>query len=218
MQSSSDSRQAPTLLRVLIGLGLDYVRWTQFVPMIMAWAFLLLMVGAMLLTNFQQQSFELIESGIGLYERIAGPVEPASVRPAAGEPAEVAPAPATRDGQSTTFTGDDLKSLIVKVWGVLALAGWVLGMVWRLLFGRRARWSLKRRLLVTALAGVACTGVMLFAYAFGSETFHGPFAQWLLLFVGAPLIVWCVSAWSLSVSTLISAIKRRIYGAALPTG
>lgn len=205
-------RQPPSLLRLAAGLALDYVRWTQLVPMILAWAFLLLMIGAMVLVNFQEQSFGLIERGILLYERVAGPIDEA---PEAPEPPQNADAPASADGESdrggVTFTGEDLEPLALKAWALVALAGWLLGMAYRLLFGRPLRVGLKRKLVVAGLACIACTGLFLFAYFFGSERFNGPFAGWLAMFIGIPLIVWCISAYSLAISTAVDLAKRAIY-------
>lgn len=205
-------RQPPSLPRLVAGLALDYVRWTQLVPMILAWAFLLVMVGAMLLVNFQEQSFGLIERGIALYERVAGPIDDAPEGP---EPPQEADSPEPveeeRDQAGATFTGEDLEPLVLKAWALLALAGWLLGMAYRLLFGRPLRLGLKRKLLVAGLACAVCTALFLFAYFFGSERFNGSFVGWLALFIGFPLIVWCVSAYSLAISTAVDLAKRAIY-------
>src|SRR6056297_3973486 len=198
MPSAASPGRAPSLVRVLIGLGLDYLRWTQFVPMIMAWAFLLLMVGAMLLVNFQERSFGLIESGFGPYEHIAGPIAPEGAPPEGNE------------SRALAFTEAGLKPLVLRAWGLLALAGWLLGMARRLLFGPRPRRSLRHKLVVTAIAGLACTGLFLFAYFFGSESFEDPFVHWLLLFIGIPFGVWCVSVWSLTISAGIDWIHDRL--------
>ena len=211
-------RQPPSLIRLLAALALDYLRWTQLVPMILAWAFLLLMVGAMLLVNFQEQSFGLIERGISLYERIAGPIDEA---PDAPDPPQEADSPVLADDQGdragARFSGEDFEPLVTKAWALLALAGWLLGMAYRLLFGRPLRVGLKRKLLVAGLACIACTGLFLVAYFFGSERFNGSFVGWLAMFIVIPLIVWCISAYSLAISTAVDLAKRAIYrGGASP--
>ena len=73
MPATTMSTAAVSVPRLLVGLAIDYFRWTQLVPMITVWAFLLLMIGAMLLVNFQQQSFSLFERGVTTYEAIFGP-------------------------------------------------------------------------------------------------------------------------------------------------
>ena len=213
----AERREPPSLARMVAGLALDYVRWTQLVPMILAWAFLLLMVGAMLLVNFQQQSFGLIERGIALYERVAGPVEDVPMPPdgtieSPGSDSSPVPSETGAAQAAVTFTGEDLESLALKAWALMALAGWLLGMAFRLLFGRRPRVGLKRKLLVTGGACLGCTGLFLFAYSFGSERFDDPFAAWLAMFVGIPLAVWCISAYSLAISALVDLAKKVIYG------
>lgn len=244
MSESAGPGSPPSLARVLAGLALDYLRWSQLVPMVMAWAFLLLMVGAMLLVNFQQQSFQLIDSAARLYERVAGPidVEPDGARERRAGPGTAEPRPtgapaeeAAPDGRASdgaapgrlpageaavgqppagtiTFTEADLEPLVLKFWGLLALAGWLLGMAWRLLFGPPPRLTLKRKLAIAGAACLACTVLFLVAYFFGSETFEDPFWQWMTLFIVVPLIVWCVSAYALAVSTLVDGLKRRLYG------
>lgn len=208
------------LLRLLLSLGLDYLRWTQLVPMVTAWAFLLVMIAAMLLVNFQQQSFDLIASGAGVYERVFGPIDApdgpgAAPSPEAGdEPAAATSGPGPRavadpDG-SVRFTGEDLEGWVLRLWGGAAFAGWLLGLAWRRLFGAPPLPSLKRKLLWTGAAGAGVTLLFLFAYFFGSETFHGGFAGWLALFVGAPLVVWCISAWSLAISAAITRVQEWI--------
>lgn len=206
------SESPPTLPSVLAGLALDYFRWTQLVPMIMAWTFLLLMVAAMLVVNFQQQSFGLLDAGVRLYERFAGPLEPVDAGPsAAADPATAGEPERDPGAGEVTFDEGDVEPLVLKIWGVVALAGWLLGMAWRLLFGPPPRLSLKRKLAFAALACSACTGLFLFAYLFGSEEFNDPLVQWLALFIGIPAVVWCVSAYSLGISAAVDLAKRGIY-------
>jgi len=49
------------LPRQLAGLALDYLRWTQMLPMIAAWTFFGLMIAALLLTNFQDVAMPMTE-------------------------------------------------------------------------------------------------------------------------------------------------------------
>lgn len=175
MNGASARVSPPPVLGILAGLAPDYVRWTQLVPMILAWAFLMLLVGAMLLlVNFKQQSFELIDSGVRACERLAGPLEPTDAGGRDGD----APAPASAsETRAATFTDEDLEPLVLKIWALMALAGWLLGMAWRLLFSRPPRPSLKRQLALAGAACALCTGLFLLAYLFGSEEFDDPFAQ-----------------------------------------
>lgn len=247
----NDTHQGVGLGRIALGLALDYFRWTQLVPMIVCWSFLLLMVGAILLASFQQQSFDLIERGLVLYERVAGPIEPLpdDIEPADGTSGDARPAadgegddlfdpdsPGTADTTADTadtaaeagersapgateppdgairFTDEDVTPVVVRAWAILALAGWLLGMLRTMLFGPREPVSLRRKLLWVALGGAVCSALMMFAWQFGSEPFHGGPLGWILLFVGAPLVVWIVSAWSLTIGHVIGHVQRVVYG------
>ena len=193
-----NSSLSPSLPRLLLSAALDYLRWTQLIPMITAWGGLLVMVLAMLLVNFQQQSFDLLDSGVRIYERFAGPIESAEEQQVSVEP------------RSLSWTDNDLEALAIRLWGLLAAAGWLLGMVWRLLFGARPSASLARKLVRAGVAGLACTVLFVFSYFLGSESFDDPFWQWLLLFFGIPFVVWCVSAWSLTISWAIGRVQDRL--------
>ena len=198
---ANPSNETVSVPRVLAGLAIDYFRWTQLVPMITAWAFLLIMVGAMLLVNFQQQSFSLIEWGATTYERFFGPLEPApAARTESGGP---------EDGV-IRFSAEDFMPWVLRAWAILALAGWLLGMLRAVFFGPRGSMRLKRKLLLAALPAAACTALFGLAYFFGSEEFHGSPFGWLLMFTGFPLGVWLVSAYSLAVAHGLDIVRRRL--------
>ena len=174
--------------------------------MLFAWTFLVLMVAALLLANFQDQSFALLERAITAWERWFGPIEPAP--PADGSATETG-----ADGNGVLRFGDeDLVPLVVRGWALLALAGWILGMARELLFGPRKRWSLRAKLWMAGVPAAICSGLMLAAWSFGGNTFHGPFLGWLAMFLGLPFAVWIVSAWSLSVGHVLDIAIQRLHG------
>ncbi|MDX1626976.1 MAG: hypothetical protein R3323_10715 [Wenzhouxiangellaceae bacterium] len=194
------------LARTTAAFVLDYLRWTQVVPMLFAWIFLLAMVAALLLTNFQEQSFALIERAIMAWERWFGPID-------TGSPPAEPVADAGGDGTGAVRFGDEnLMPLILRGWALLALAGWVLGMARELLFGPRRRWSLRAKLWMAGVPAAICSGLMLAAWSFGGSTFHGPFLGWLAMFLGLPLAVWLVSAWSLSLGHVLDIAIQRLHG------
>jgi hypothetical protein len=178
--------------------------------MVMAWAFLLIMVAALLVTNFQQQSFSLFEWGFTTYERIFGPVptEPE----AAAAPQDRAPQEALEDNEGVRLSEAELEPWILKIWAGLALLGWLLGLLRSWLFGPREPMSLGRKLAWAALAAAVCSALCFVAWLFGSESFHGGPAGWIALFTGAPALVWCVSAWALSIGHLLDALRRIFEG------
>jgi len=200
------STDAVSVPRVLIGLAIDYFRWTQMVPMITAWAFLLVMVGAMLLVNFQQQSFSLIEWGATTYDRVFGPAQAESELPTpkTGDASDRA------EGGAVTFSDEDFMPWVLKAWAIMALAGWLLGMLRAVVFGPREPMRLKRKLVLAAIPAAACAALFAVAYFLGSEEFHGSAAGWMLLFTGFPIGVWLVSAYSLSVTHGLDMFRRWI--------
>jgi hypothetical protein len=204
--SSARPARNTELWRPLVGLLTDYLKWTQLVPMIMAWAFLLIMVVALVVTNFQQQSFALLEWGVEIWEWAFGPLEPVDEAPA--RPDLDNPDPAAQEG--LRFDEDTLRPFVLKVWGVLALVFWILGLLRAWLFGPREPTSLKRKLLRAAAAAGAASIICFGCWLFGSERFNGGPAGWIALFIGAPLLVWLVSAWSLSIGHALDTLGRRI--------
>ncbi len=195
--------------RLLAGLAIDYFRWTQLVPMITAWTFLVVMVGAMLLVNFQQQSFALVDRGITAYERVFGPIA-IDTEAEALSGSETSVPLEEAEGGAVTFSDEDFMPWVLKAWGVLALAGWVLGMLLTAVFGPREPMRLKRKLALAAIPAVVCTALFAVAYFFGTEEFHGSAMGWMLMFTGFPLGVWLVSAYSLAVAHGLDMLRTRV--------
>jgi len=202
------------LIALALGAVIDYFRWTQLVPMIAAWTFLLIGVGALLLVSFQEQSFALMERGIGVYENVFGPIESAEgMEPAASDTDQGA---ATTQGNASngavTFSDEDFMPVVLRAWAWVALAGYVLGLIRTALFGQWQPWSLGRKLVLAAIAAAAASALMFSAYLFGSEPFNGGLAGWFFLFTGAPLLVWLVSLYSLGVGHLLGQVKGAVSG------
>lgn len=219
-RSSNTVPEHVHLIRALASLALDYLRWTQLVPMLFAWTFLLLMVAALLLTNFQDASFALLERGIGVYERVVGPLDlgppgatdgdvgaqgGSSSGPDAGAGADPDVVPAT------TFTDEDIMPVVLRAWALLALVGWLFGVLRSMLFGPRRPGRLWPKLRIALYVAIGCSGLMWIAYALGTSTFNGGVAGWALLFIGGPLAVWLVSVWSLGFGHLVGRLQRHLH-------
>jgi len=189
----------------LAGLAIDYLRWTQLVPMVTAWAFLLVMLGAMLLVSFQQQSFSLIEWGATHYERTFGPLQTESQGPVnKSESSDFEP----DENGVVTFSDEDFMPWVLRAWAILALAGWLLGMLRAAIFGPCEPMRLKSKLVLAAIPAAACTVLFGMAYFLGSEEFNGSSIGWMLLFTGFPLGVWLISAYSLAVAHGLDRLRR----------
>ncbi len=212
------------LVRALASLVLDYLRWTQLVPMLFAWTVLLLMVAALLLTNFQDASFALLERGIGIYERVVGPLDlgpPGATHADGGAEGASSSGPdadADADADAvagavpaTTFTDEDIMPVVLRAWALLALVGWLFGVLRSMLFGPRQPDRLWPKLRIALYIAAGCSGLMWIAFALGTSTFNGGIAGWALLFIGAPLAVWLVSVWSLGFGHLVGRLQRHLH-------
>ena len=177
---------------------IDYFRWTQLVPMIFMWGFLLIMILAMSFINFEQQSMDLIDTLTNwlqqypwLYNKLAAVFKSEAVA-------------------SGHYTEDDIIPWLLKGWAFLSLVFLLLGMLLRLLFGEFKALSLGRKLIIVLIAAAGCTGLFLINYFYGSSSYSGGFAGWLGLFIGIPVLAVVVSAYSLSISHLLGGISKHI--------
>ena len=213
-ETTRSGARSPTIAALILGAVIDYLRWTQLVPMIAAWTFLLIGAGALLLVNFQEQSFTLIERGVGVYEQVFGPIESAAGDNAmAGQTGGRADGSPAGGSEAVRFSEQDIMPGVLSAWTWIALAGYLLGLAHNWLFGPRQPWSLCRKLVLAAAAAASVSALMFGAYWFGSAPFHGGFASWFFLFTGAPLLVWLVSLYSLGVGHLLERLKHSISGA-----
>ncbi len=185
------------ILRSLAGLFVDYVRWTQLVPMLVAWSFLLLALSTLALVNFQEQGFTVVELLTTLWERYAW-------LPRLDEAVVSQP-----DG-SMTLDSDGFKRVVVSGWASLSLVLFVLGWVARAAFGEPRPRSFKWKLLWPLLGAVVVWAALLAVYLFGSETFHGSAATWVLMFTGACAVVFVVSVYSLGVGHVLGQMRRMV--------
>ena len=166
-------------------LVLDYVRWTQFVPMLVAWAFILLGVGMMALVNFQETGFTVVEWLVATWERYPW-------LPRLGEAVD------TTESGGLRLDGDGFREVVLAGWAGISAVLLVLSLARRALFGPADPMPFRRKLgwLVAALALIwlALAGI----YLLGSETFHGPPWHWFLGFTLACGGLFVVSAYSLA--------------------
>jgi hypothetical protein len=234
IQGDGNTLTKRDLMVTLMVAALGYFRWTQLVPMLMAWSFLLIMLGALVLVNFQEETFSVLAYVDDLYMRYveADPAvdgaadQPAAPAAASSEPADVpVPAPDSPGADveaaagspapgAVTFDGDDLEGWVWRAWAVAALVGWVLGGVWRQLFGAPEPWTLRRKLVICAVLAGVCSIAFLGIWRLSPEDYNGSAFGWVALFVGVPVGVWLVSAWSLTISHLLGRFADHIDAAA----
>ena len=200
------------VLAAVVAAGAAYLRWTQLVPMLVVWAFVWIMVLALLLVNFQDQAFTAVERAAYVYEDWFGgdaedllgpPPDPAADPGTAEAPPAMDSDPAVSADGALHFDDEDMSSWLWRYWALLSLAGWLLGGLRTLVFGPREPWRLGVKLKIAAGVAVLAETGMFAARLWGSETFNGGPLGWVALFLGVPLLAWLVSAWSLSVAHLL---------------
>lgn len=177
---------------LLVGFVLDYIRWLALVPMVFAWAFLLLAVVLILAVNFQGNIDRMIERAEPWVERWLGPAEAVE---------------ANGEAETITLTEEDFKPWVYRIWLVVALGGYLLGLVRGWLFGPGRPPPLKRKLSRAALFAAACSALLCFAWLFGTEAWAGSAAGWLAMFIFGPFVVWLISAASLATGHAIGELR-----------
>lgn len=185
------------ILRTIVALFIDWVRWTQFVPMLMAWAFILLALALMALVNFQEPGFTVVERLVILWDRYPWlPRLDGAVNP-------------TETG-GLTLDGEGFQSLVVTGWAGISLVLLLLSLLRQAIFGPASPVPFMKKLRWTLIpAGLVWLGFV-GTYLFGSETFHGGPLVWLFGFTVACGIVVAVSAYSLGVGTILGQMRDAV--------
>jgi len=183
--------------RAVVGLAIGYLRSTQLVPMLVAWAFLLLALGLMSLVNFQDTGFTLVEQWVVIWDRyrwlprLEGAVTP------------------TESG-GLALDDEGFRRVVVSGWARLSFLLFLLSLAGQALFGPRRRMPLRRKFLwllpPVALVWVAFAG----NYLFGSAPFQGSAWSWFAGFTLACLLVTAVSVYSLTVVHILGRVREAI--------
>ncbi|TVR16502.1 MAG: hypothetical protein EA391_07740 [Balneolaceae bacterium] len=193
----SISEDHKVIAKVIVHYALDYVRWTQLVPMILGWAFAIVMVLALFLIGFQGEIDALLSRADSTIENWIG-VEPETNQHEADSSGTV------------TITEDSFVTWVYRIWGVLALAGWLYSNIRTKLFGPKAPTRWKRKIYRAVMASLLFVGfLMLGTLVIGGVSGN---THWELMvpFILLPLLLFVVSFWGISVSHLITKIQRDI--------
>jgi len=184
---------------LLFSFFLNYVRWTQLIPMLMVWGAGLAMVLALTFVNFQEQTFSVFE---WLIQRL-------SQLPIVGD--RITQALSDQEGE-THITTSDFKSFVLYSWSVISLAFMLAGMAISALFGPFEPWSLKKKFgLLGICAGLLLAG-MIFNFLAAPDNFNGGFSGWAINFTAIALLVSLVSVYSLTVSHLLISLDKALFG------
>jgi len=175
------------ILKLLLSLGLNYMRWTQLVPMLMMWGAALAMLLALTFVNFQEQTFSALETFVQWLMRL--PIVGDRITPLL-----------TDEGSELHVNSGDFKSFVLRAWSVTSLVFMLASMAFSALFGPFKPWPLKRKFLFVSLGVVVLLAGFIFNYFAGPENFNGDASAWMFNFSMISLLVFIVSAYCMSVS------------------
>jgi len=191
-------RPETPILKVLLSLGLNYLRWTQLTPMLMMWGVALAMLLALTVVNFQAQTFSVIEHLLQWLMQL----------PVIGD--RIIPL-LTDEDSGIHMNSGDLKSFALQLWSITSLLFMLASMALSAWLGPFKPWTLKRKFLIVLLGiAVLLTG-FIFNYYAGPENFNGDASAWIYNFLMISLLVFIVSAYCLSISHFLRLLDEALY-------
>ena len=146
--------------RLLLSLGLGYLRWTQLMPMLLVWGFGILMLLALTFVNFQEQTLSALEYSLEWFRQL----------PVVGERITLL---LSDESTTTHISATDLESFIFSAWAVLSLVFMLAGLVISSLFGPFKPWTLKRKIRIAGVGAVLLLAGMAVNYYVVPENFNG---------------------------------------------
>lgn len=200
----------PELLRIVLCLVLDYLRWVSLTPMVLLWALYLVLVFLMIYANFGGSFWGGPERGYEIYSDRFGPIawieegEAAYEREQATRTVEVTPE------EPEEFDISALFRLIMKIWGVVALVAWLLSILRGLVFGPRPPRTVGQKLKLMLVAVIGGWTVLFLTAMFGSTTFEGGVSNWVVWFSVLAVIVTVVSVFTLIVGQAFEYLRKRL--------
>jgi hypothetical protein len=175
------------LLKSLLSLGLNYMRWTQLTPMLMMWGAGLAILLALTFVNFQEQTFSVIETIMQWLMQL----------PIVGDRITSLLAD---EGSEIHMNTSDFKSFVLRTWSITSLAFMLASMALAALFGPFKPWTLKRKLLITGFGVLLLLAGLASNYYANTQIFNGKASGWMLNFSLISLAVFLVSTYCLSIS------------------
>jgi len=191
-------------LKLLLSWILGYMRWTQLTPMLLLWAFGLLMVLALTFVNFQEQTISIV--GFALEWLVQLPVVGTYI-------VQYLP----DENSDTHISSSDFESFVLSGWALLSLGFMLAGMILSALFGPFKPWALKSKLLIAGTGTVLLLAGMVANYLAVPQNFNGEAAAWMLNFSLIALLVFVVSAYCLSISHFLGYLNEAMLAGELQT-
>jgi uncharacterized membrane protein (DUF485 family) len=186
------------LLLANIGAGLiGYLRWTQIVPMLVAWTFAWGALAAFLFANFQAEGMPAVTGVLELWERHAWlpRLDGRDLR-GPGDGVEVDPA--------------DVRAFALKAWGLVSLALYLAELVLHHVRGPRKPRSWARLMRIVALLGAATFAAYIVAWLASAVTFHGSALRWVFTFAFLSLLPVLFSVYSLTAKVVLDRLGERV--------
>ena len=194
----SISEDQKVIAKVIAHFTLDYVRWTQLVPMVIGWAFAIIMVLALLLVAFQGEIDSMLTRAEPAIERWFG------------APAEVNEAQHGDESGTIEITDDNIMPWIYRIWGGFAFIGWIFSMIRTKLFGPKPPKKLRKKIFHAGIASLGFVALLTFGtMVLGGTTGNTSF-ELMVPFVLLPILLFVVSVWGLSISHIITKIQGEI--------
>jgi hypothetical protein len=204
--------ELPLPVRVVLIHVLGYFRWTQIFPMLVVWGSIWTILGLFAFVNFQEQGLSIGTAAVELAERVG--FKPNFADPAAstgdgafGASGETVPNDGTLAGLGRTgedgaflFGDEDVKKIILAYWGTVSFALYVIAVVGQRIFGLRPQRTLRRKLTVAAVFAAGTWLAFVAIYFTTSETVHGSFAEWSVVFTVLSLLPLLSSLYSLTIA------------------
>ena len=203
----------PELLKILLGLGLDYLRWVSLTPMVLVWARYLVLVFLMIYANFERSFWGGLERGYEIYSERFGPIAWIEEGQAAYEREQTTGTVEATPEELEEFDISALFRLIMKIWGIVALVAWLLSILRGMVFGPRPPRPprpLGQKLKLMFLAVIGGWAVLFLTAMFGSTTFEGGVSGWIVWFSVLAVIVTIVSVVTLIVGEGFEFLRKRL--------
>lgn len=184
------------LANIAAGL-IGYLRWTQVVPMLVAWTFAWGALAAFLFANFQAEGMPAVTGVLELWERHAW-LPRLDGRDLRGP------------GDGVQVETDDVRAFALKAWGLVSLVLYLAELVLHHVRGPRQPRSWARLMRIVALLGAATFGAYLVAWLASDVTFHGPALRWVFTFAFLSLLPVLFSVYSLTAKVVLDRLAERV--------
>jgi hypothetical protein len=187
--------------KLLAAVAIDYLRWTQLIPMVFAWFIAIGVVLVFIALAFQSDINDYIERNEARIEQVVerwwGPVD--------GQANEGS------EDIGAKIDADAIKSFIYKAWAVLAFVAYMLALLRNAVFGKPEPIGLRRKLKVVGVAALTCGGLaFMLALVMGPASDQGIPVLIFGLFLYT-IALWLVSAYSLSVNHLLLKLRDWLF-------